>query len=145
MIIDLTAFAAAFAGGLLIGVASLLLLVATGRIAGISGILGNAFARDEAAPGWWWRSAFLFGLIAAPVLTVDAGLGGMAPPLETRWPVLIVAGLLVGYGTRLGSGCTSGHAVCGLARLSPRSLVATLTFMATAALVVFIRRHWLGA
>lgn len=144
MVIDLPAFAAALIGGLLIGMASLVLLIASGRIAGISGILGNVLARDEAGTGRWWRIAFLAGLIAAPVWVVGARWGDVAPTPETRLPILILAGLLVGYGTRLGSGCTSGHAVCGLARLSPRSLAATITFMATAVLVVFVRRHVIG-
>ena len=133
------------AGGLLIGLAAALLLLFNGRIAGISGVLGGALhalvARGQVDAGW--RLAFLGGLIAAPLLyalfaplpqvEVDAGMG-----------TLIVAGLLVGLGTRYGAGCTSGHGVCGLARLSVRSLVATLVFMAAGFLTVFAVRHVIG-
>lgn len=145
MLIDVTAFLQAFIGGLMIGAAALLLLAGLGRVAGISGILGTAWDMSGQGPARFWRLAFLVGLILAPVLAVALGWGQMAPPLESNILVLIAAGLLVGYGTRLGSGCTSGHAVCGLARFSKRSLVATLVFMATAALVVFLRRHFVGA
>lgn len=145
MLIDSGAFAAAFLGGLLIGCAALVLLAGLGRIAGISGILGNALDVAGAGAQRFWRLAFLAGLIVAAPIAVSLGWGRMTAPLETNILVLIGAGLLVGYGTRLGSGCTSGHAVCGLARFSKRSLVATLVFMASAALVVFLRRHILGA
>jgi hypothetical protein len=128
-------------GGLLIGLAAALLWVANGRIAGISGIVGNlpsASTRDIA-----WRVAFLIGLIAAP--WCYAALAG-APPirLDATVPVVIAGGLLVGFGTRLGGGCTSGHGVCGLARLSPRSIVATLLFMAAGFITVFVMRHVVG-
>ncbi len=129
-------------GGALIGLAAAILWLGIGRIAGISGIIGNlriTRPRDLA-----WRLAFLLGLIAAPVLWV---LAGGAPPsiLLPSSPALIVtAGLLVGVGTRLGSGCTSGHGVCGVARLSPRSLVATTLFMATAIATVCVTRHLIG-
>jgi hypothetical protein len=145
MLIDISAFFHAFIGGLMIGAATLLLLASIGRIAGISGILGAALDVGGLGAGRFWRLAFLVGLILAPVLAVTFGWGQMAPPLESNMLILIAAGLLVGYGTRLGSGCTSGHAVCGLARFSKRSLVATLVFMVTAALIVFLRRHLLGA
>ncbi|HVJ42712.1 MAG TPA: YeeE/YedE thiosulfate transporter family protein [Dongiaceae bacterium] len=144
MVIDANAFLAAFVGGLLIGCAALLLLAGLGRIAGISGILGNALDVAGTGPQRFWRFAFLAGLIIAPPVVVALGWGRMAAPLETNVVVLIAAGLLVGYGTRLGGGCTSGHAVCGLARFSQRSAVATLIFMASAALAVFLRRHILG-
>jgi uncharacterized membrane protein YedE/YeeE len=129
---------ASAAGGALIGAAALLLWLTLGRIAGISGIIAGAVGPDRA-----WRLAFLAGLIGAPLAWV--ALAG-APALDiAAGPVtLIFAGLLVGFGTRLGSGCTSGHGVCGLARLSPRSLAATGLFMATAAAVVFLLRHVLG-
>ena len=130
----------ATAGGLLIGLSASWLWLALGRVAGISGIVG-AMTRDGAG----WRLAFLAGLIGAPVLF--GLLGGEVPwrAPSAGWPVLIAGGLLVGFGTRLGSGCTSGHGVCGLARLSPRSMAATLTFMVTAALAVGILRHgWSG-
>jgi len=129
-------------GGLLIGLGSAVMLFFNGKIAGISGILGGVLGKWGADSLWRW--AFLVG-IPVGVLLVSA-LRGHTPDvqLQASTPVLIVAGLLVGFGTRLGSGCTSGHGVCGLARLSPRSLVATGTFMVTAALTVFIVRHVVG-
>ncbi|UEX78411.1 YeeE/YedE family protein [Sediminicurvatus halobius] len=132
----------ALAGGVLIGLASLLLLGGLGRIAGISGILGGALGRPDADTPW--RLAFLLGLPAGFVLW--AWLRGELPEvhLQTGWPGMLVAGAIVGFGTRLGSGCTSGHGVCGLARLSPRSLVATVIFMLTAAATVFLIRHVIG-
>jgi uncharacterized membrane protein YedE/YeeE len=129
----------ALAGGLLIGASAALFLVLNGRIAGISGILGGLIhpARGEIG----WRLAFLAGLFIAPPVYV--GFGGTLPTVTLNAPLwlLIVAGLLVGFGTRLGAGCTSGHGVCGVGRGSPRSLVATATFMATAILTVFVTRH----
>ncbi len=129
---------ASAAGGALIGAAAALLWLTLGRIAGISGILAGTLAPDRG-----WRLAFLAGLIGAPL---GWALLAGAPELQiTATPLtLIAAGLLVGFGTRLGSGCTSGHGVCGLARLSPRSMAATGIFMATAAAVVFAMRHLLG-
>ena len=126
-------------GGILIGLSTAWLWLTLGRVAGISGILGGI---TRTAAGW--RLAFLAGLIGTPVVFALAGgtVAWRAP--DTSWPILIAAGLLVGFGTRLGSGCTSGHGVCGLARLSPRSIAATLTFMLTAALVVFMIRHGMG-
>jgi uncharacterized protein len=130
-------------GGLLIGLSAALLWVARGRIAGISGILGGlgtARSGDIA-----WRAAFLLGLVAAPLLYGFAG-GPLPEAAPEAGPALLVAaGLLVGFGTRLGSGCTSGHGVCGIARLSRRSLVATAVFMATGAATVFTVRHLIGA
>ena len=115
-------------GGALIGLAATLLMLLTGRIAGISGILGDLV--DLAGGERLWRLAFLAGLIAAP-LVLAAGRARRCPPRPMPgWIIVIVAGLLVGFGTRLGSGCTSGHGICGIARLSPRSIVATVTFMA---------------
>lgn len=130
-------FLQSFLGGGLIGAASAGLLLVNGRIAGVSGILGNAAALKPGA----WRWAFLAGLAA---VGAAARLGGVAEPaqLAADGPgLLLVAGLLVGAGTRVGSGCTSGHGVCGLANLSVRSLGATATFMATAAATVFLTRH----
>jgi uncharacterized membrane protein YedE/YeeE len=134
---------AALIGGALIGLSAVLLMLATGRIAGISGILAGclAFAGGDKA----WRLAFLGGLIVSPLLGVAIGMPLVQPVMPSSWTVVIVAGLLVGFGTRLGGGCTSGHGVCGIARLSPRSIVATLIFMAVAMLVVFVARHTLGA
>ena len=143
MTIDWAAFTpwASLAGGVIIGLAATLLVFANGRIAGISGILGGLLQRSP--PDAWWRIAFLGGLIAAPLLY---SLFTTLPPIvvEAGYPVLVVAGLLVGAGTRYGSGCTSGHGVCGLSRLSPRSLVATLAFMGAGFATVFVARHLLG-
>lgn len=130
------------AGGVLIGVAAALMVVLLGRIAGISGIVCGLLQRAtwRQTSTWGWRLAFVLGLIGSPLVWQwFAPLPAMELP---RNPLLIVlAGLLVGFGTRLGSGCTSGHGVCGLSRLSQRSLAATLTFMATGALTVFVLRH----
>ena len=125
-------------GGALIGLAATLLMLLTGRIAGVSGILGDLI--DLAAGPRAWRLAFLLGLLAAPLLFA-AGGGLLRAPAMPSWPIVMVAGLLVGFGTRLGKGCTSGHGICGIARLSPRSIAATATFMAVAMLVVAITRH----
>jgi uncharacterized membrane protein YedE/YeeE len=130
-------------GGLLIGAAAVLLWIGLGRIAGISGILGGLPAASK--PDRPWRIAFLVGLIAAPVLYGLAGGDVPQPAIAASPTVVLAAGLLVGFGTTLGGGCTSGHGVCGLARLSPRSIVATLIFLATAMLTVFATRHILGA
>ncbi|QPF76551.1 YeeE/YedE family protein [Roseateles sp. DAIF2] len=129
----------ALAGGALIGLAAALLVLLNGRIAGISGVLG-ALLQPSAERGW--RLAFLAGLIGAPLLW---GLlaARPAPRIDAGWGLLVAAGLLVGLGTRYGAGCTSGHGVCGLARLSPRSLVATLVFMAAGFAAVFVARHLL--
>ncbi|WP_020176607.1 YeeE/YedE family protein [Methyloferula stellata] len=138
---EFTPFSAAL-GGALIGFSALILFLLDGRIAGISGILGNllAFRPGEIA----WRLAFLAGLVAAPALYAAAG--GRLPPLTvaSSIPLLLIGGFLVGFGTRLGNGCTSGHGVCGIARFSPRSIAATLIFMAAAAVTVFIMRHVIG-
>jgi uncharacterized protein len=130
----------ALIGGALIGLAAVLLMLLNGRIAGVSGILGDALAGGDGT----WRLAFLAGLVAAPLLLGAVGDPLPAPLMPASWAVIIAAGLLVGFGTRLGGGCTSGHGVCGMARLSPRSIVATLVFMATAMLVVAVMRHGLG-
>ena len=129
-------------GGLLIGVSASVLWLSLGRVAGISGILGALWtppAGDIA-----WRITFLIGLIAAPLIYASAG--GAAPRITVPVSPLLVAvgGLLVGFGTRLGGGCTSGHGVCGLARLSSRSITATAVFMATAILTSFVLRHVIG-
>jgi len=125
---------ASLGGGLLIGAGAATLLLLNGRIAGISGILDNTVHGIVGAQGW--RVAFLLGLV------VPAAVHGLGAIRFTQGlPVLAVAGLLVGFGTRMGSGCTSGHGVCGIANWSVRSLFATLTFMVSAALVVFVVRH----
>ncbi|MSP48414.1 MAG: YeeE/YedE family protein [Alphaproteobacteria bacterium] len=124
-------------GGGLIGLAATLLLLLNGRIAGISGIMAGAIAAP--GPERDWRTAFLVGLIFGPV--TFAFFGGTLPqPVLPALPIVVVAGLLVGFGTRLGGGCTSGHGVCGLARLSPRSLAATATFVVAAMATVFLVR-----
>lgn len=123
----------ATAGGMLIGAGSATLLLLNGRIAGVSGILGNVVRNAIGEQGW--RLAFLVGLV------VPAFILGTGPAdLPQRWPLAVAAGLLVGAGTQIGSGCTSGHGVCGLANLSTRSLVATLAFMTSAVLTVFVVR-----
>jgi uncharacterized protein len=129
-------------GGALIGLAAALLMPLTGRIAGISGILGGCLGTAGGDKGW--RLAFLGGLILAPLTGAVTGYGLTTPQMPASFTVIIAAGLLVGFGTRLGSGCTSGHGVCGIARLSPRSITATAVFMATAVLVVALTRHLLG-
>jgi uncharacterized protein len=143
MTIDWNAFTpgSALAGGVIIGLAAAMFVLLNGRIAGISGVLGGLLR--PAAGDVAWRVAFLAGLLGAPLAyglftqvpepQVDAGLGA-----------LVLAGLLVGVGTRYGAGCTSGHGVCGLSRLSPRSLVATLAFMLAGFVTVFFVRHVFG-
>lgn len=135
----------ALAGGVLIGLAAALMVVWLGRITGISGIVGNLLQAStwRSVQQWGWRAAFVLGLLAAPLLwQVFAPLPQVSMP-SNPW-LIIAAGLLVGFGTRLGSGCTSGHGVCGLSRLSLRSLVATLVFMATGVITVFVMRHVVG-
>ncbi|WP_050461125.1 YeeE/YedE family protein [Herbaspirillum autotrophicum] len=128
----------ALAGGVLIGLAVTMLLLLNGRIAGISGIVGGLLRPVKGDLGW--RLAFVAGLVAAPLLF---RLWTALPPVQVDagWGTLIVAGLLVGIGTRYGSGCTSGHGVCGISRWSPRSLVATVLFMAAGFLTVYFVRH----
>jgi uncharacterized protein len=140
MTIDWTHFTpgSAFAGGLLIGLAAAWLILENGRILGASGLLGGLI--PPRAGDWQWRASALAGLIAAPL--VASFLFAPAPPsIEANAATLIAGGLLVGFGTRLANGCTSGHGVCGLARLSPRSLAATATFMGAGFLTVFLVRH----
>lgn len=129
-------------GGALIGLAATLLMVFLGRIAGISGIFAGLIQPGSDSRGW--RFAFLAGLILAPLVAGLAGYPMAAPQLPASWSIVVSAGLLVGFGTRLASGCTSGHGICGIARLSQRSLVATVVFMATAIAVVAISRHVVG-
>lgn len=126
-------------GGALIGLAAVLLLALDGRIAGVSGILGGLISSTFRGERFW-RLAFIVGLIVGAGFYVLAR-GSLRLDLQAGHLTLLVAGLLVGAGTRLGSGCTSGHGVCGLARRSPRSLVATMIFMVTAALTVFLTHH----
>jgi uncharacterized protein len=138
--IDWTHFTpwSSFAGGLLIGAAAAAFVLIHGRIAGISGILGGLLRPAGQDVGW--RIAFIGGLVAAPALY---GLFARFPlaTIEGSFPAMVLAGLLVGIGTRYGAGCTSGHGVCGLSRLSRRSLAATLAFMAAGFVTVFVVRH----
>ena len=132
---------AALAGGALIGLAAAMFVLLNGRIAGISGVLGGLLrpSRGDVA----WRVAFLLGLVGAPcVHLLFAALPSVR--IDADYGALILAGLLVGVGTRYGAGCTSGHGVCGLSRLSPRSLVATVAFMGAGFATVFVVRHLFG-
>jgi uncharacterized protein len=129
-------------GGALIGAASILLLLADGKIAGISGMVGGLFDPRTRREGWRW--AFLAGLAAGGFLLRAAGWQVFAPLPGRSTGALLAAGLLVGFGTQVGSGCTSGHGVCGLGRFSGRSAAATLTFIAAGAAAVFVVRHCLG-
>ena len=143
MTIDWTHFTpwASLAGGILIGIAAAMLILLNGRVLGISGMLGGLLSPRRGDAGR--RLAFLLGMVAAPVaFTLLTPAGFVEPPhIDAGFGAIVAAGLLVGLGTRLGSGCTSGHGVCGLARLSPRSLVATITFMAAGFLTVYLVRH----
>ena len=143
MTIDLANFTpwSSLAGGVLIGLATAMFLLLNGRIAGISGILGGLLRPTKGDVGW--RVAFVAGLIFSPIaFSVVAPLP--AVQIDADAASLIIAGLLVGIGTRYGSGCTSGHGVCGLSRLSPRSMVATVLFMLAGFVTVFITRHLIG-
>lgn len=143
MTIDWSSFtpAAALAGGVLIGLAAAMLVLLNGRVAGISGILGGLLRPRPGETGW--RIAFLAGMIVSPFLySLFAALPGAT--IDAGYPTLIGGGLLVGFGTRYAAGCTSGHGVCGISRLSPRSALATAIFMAAGCAVVFIVRHLLG-
>ncbi len=133
-----------FAGGLLIGLAAVALMAVHGRIAGINGIVGGLFSL-QINSDWAWRAAFIAGMISSPLILL--GATGQMPQISvpSSPALLIVGGFLTGVGTTFGSGCTSGHGVCGMSRLSARSIVATLTFMATAAATVFLTRHVFGA
>ena len=133
----------ALIGGAMIEASAVILWVMDGRVAGISEIVGglaNPVAGDAG-----WRVWFLLGLLAAPLVYWAAGGGFPSVTISSSLPLLSAGGLLVGFGTRLGGGCTSGHGVCGMARLSPRSLVATLVFMAAGIATIFIARHLIGA
>ena len=140
MSMDMQSFTpwASLAGGLLIGIAASVLILINGRVAGISGILGGLLRPVRGDVGW--RAAFIAGLIAAPIIYgLISGLPRIQ--IDAGYGVLILAGLLVGFGTRYGSGCTSGHGVCGISRMSPRSAIATLIFMAAGFASTYIIRH----
>lgn len=132
----------ALLGGGLIGLASVLLMLLNGRVAGISGILGGALALS--AGDKVWRLAFIAGLIVAPIVIGLFGYPLPEPQMPASWLLIVAAGVLVGFGARYGGGCTSGHGVCGIARLSARSIAATAIFMASAIIVVAIMRHGFG-
>lgn len=135
---------ASLAGGALIGVATVLLMALRGRVLGATGILAGLMVPSSSSD-WAWRAAIVAGMVTGPLAVL--ALTGAMPAIEVpvSWTALIVSGLVVGIGVTYGSGCTSGHGVCGMARLSPRSLVATATFMATTAATVFVVRHLIGA
>ncbi len=132
----------ALAGGVLIGVSAAIFVLLNGRVAGISGILGGLLRPVQGDVAW--RLFFLVGLVGAPLVYELIGTLPV-PRIDTDWAALVGAGLLVGVGTRYGAGCTSGHGVCGLSRLSPRSLVATVAFMGAGFATVFVVRHLLAA
>jgi uncharacterized membrane protein YedE/YeeE len=130
-------------GGALIGLAAAGLLLGTGRIAGVSGIAGGLVVPRGARGGWAWRACFVAGLIAGGLVMVRVVPGSFGT-LPRSLPALLASGILVGVGTRIGNGCTSGHGVCGAGRGSPRSLAATATFMLTGAATAFVVNHVLG-
>ena len=142
MMVNWSAFTpySAATGGLMIGIAVGLLRLGIGRVAGISGIAGGLLERDPSG-GRVWRFAFLLGLVMAPVLFAVLGHAGDSVTGGTSSVALMVAGVLVGFGTRLASGCTSGHGICGVARLAPRSIAATGVFMLVGMATVFVARH----
>ncbi|EIV8493352.1 YeeE/YedE family protein [Vibrio vulnificus] len=129
-------------GGILLGISALTMLLVNGKVAGISGILTGLLtpkSRDFA-----WRLMFVIGMVSGGVLAVTFGAASALVALPTSGVLIAAAGLLVGIGTRLGNGCTSGHGICGIGRLSKRSIVATAIFMAVAAMTVFVRLHWIS-
>jgi uncharacterized membrane protein YedE/YeeE len=126
-------------GGLLIGLSTVLLILFNGRIAGISGIVGGLLARKGSEIGW--RAVFVVGLLLGAFVYMLATGVALPVKVQASMPVMVIAGLLVGFGTRLGSGCTSGHGICGIARFSRRSIVATLVFFVTAIITVFLAQH----
>ena len=140
MTVDWNAFTpwSSLAGGALIGLAAAMLVLLNGRIAGISGVLGGLL--KPVSGDISWRVAFVVGLLSAPLLYLLVGKLPH-PQIDAGYAALVVAGLLVGVGTRYGSGCTSGHGVCGLSRLSGRSLAATAAFMGAGFITVFVTRH----
>ncbi len=143
MSVPTSEFLAALAGGLMIGVATTFMLIFSGRIAGVSGIVGGLVPPRRG--DFDWRLAFLLGLIGGGGLLLLVYPEAFPTTIAASTPTLVVAGLLVGFGARLGNGCTSGHGICGIGRMSRRSLVATLVFLSTGALTVYIHRHILGA
>ncbi len=144
MIIDTSHFTplSALIGGLIIGASAVLFMLVNGRIAGISGIVGGLL--NPVKHDVLWRFAFVAGMIMAPITyRLFAPLPDIQ--IDASYPLLVLAGVLVGIGTRYGSGCTSGHGICGISRLSPRSIVATVAFMASGIMTVFVMRHVFGS
>jgi len=144
MLIDTSHFTpiSAFIGGLIIGTSAVLFILLNGRIAGISGIVGGLLKPIK--HDVLWRVVFIVGMLMAPlVYSLFAPLPNIQ--VDANYPLLVLAGLLVGFGTRYGSGCTSGHGICGISRLSPRSIIATCSFMASGIITVFLMRHVLGS
>ncbi|MEY2624113.1 MAG: hypothetical protein RLZZ101_1348 [Pseudomonadota bacterium] len=143
MTIDWTSFTPgpALAGGIILGIAAALYVLINGRILGISGILGGLIGPKRT--DWLWRASFVLGLLTASLWGKYVFQMNTTAVIDADYLTLIIAGLLVGFGARYGSGCTSGHGICGLSRLSPRSLLATLTFMGCGFLVVYLVRHWI--
>ena len=141
MTIDWTAFTPgpALAGGILLGIAAALYVLFNGRILGISGIVGGLLQAKKS--DWLWRLSFILGLLSAALWGRYVFDIQVKPVIDADYLMLIIAGLLVGFGARYGSGCTSGHGICGISRLSPRSLLATLTFMGCGFLMVYVVRH----
>jgi uncharacterized protein len=129
-------------GGALIGLSAVLLMLFNGRVAGITGIFAGLI--DPISTDRFWRGTFIAGLIAAPLSAMLIGYTVPVPEMPTSFVTIAVGGLLVGFGTRLGNGCTSGHGICGIARLSPRSIIATGIFMVAAIIVVALMRHVVG-
>lgn len=143
MLIDWNNFTpwSSLAGGILLGIAAAVFILVNGRILGISGIVGGLLRPRSGDIGW--RLALVAGMLAAPILWVQL-MPPLAPRIDADWGVVAIAGLLVGFGTRYGSGCTSGHGICGLSRLSPRSLMATAAFMGAGFVTVYLVRHALA-
>lgn len=143
IVVNVDSWIRAAIGGGMIGLAAALMIIFNGRIAGVSGVLGG-LVLDRKASEAPWRALFLGGLMLGALLVILMRPDLAGATLETGWVGMITAGLIVGFGTRMGSGCTSGHGVCGIGRLSQRSIVATCTFMAAGFVTVFVLRHLLG-
>ena len=143
ILIDYPAWGRGLAGGVMIGVSSLLLMASQGKIAGVSGVVGGLLPAGQADRGW--RLRFLLGLLGGALLVQWMTGQPVTTAIPAPLGLMVVAGLVVGVGTRMGSGCTSGHGVCGLGRRSPRSLVAVVVFMGVAVATVFVMRHVVGA
>jgi uncharacterized membrane protein YedE/YeeE len=141
MTIDWTSFTPgpALVGGILLGIAASLYVLFNGRILGISGIVGGLLQAKKS--DWLWRLSFILGLLTAPLWAKYVFQISVHTVIDANYITLLIAGVLVGFGARYGSGCTSGHGICGLSRLSPRSLIATICFMACGFLIVYVMRH----